>query len=233
MFAFGQLLENRPLTVCPCTVDDAVVSDDVSEGVSSRKGKSTELPDHVADWEKEEVPPTQTGVADVSPKLDHLAVDEKAELNRVLTRFPDVFSQQGEIGRFRGEQNCEFKVELSGEPKKSKRYSVPVALRSELQKQIDSMLEQDIIRPCSSPHASPVLLVPKKVEPGEPPKYRWFVTDFRELKKVTVGDRHRLPRIESMLSELGPKAKFFSVLDRKGAYWQLPVKEADQKLSFV
>ena len=164
--------------------------------------------DHVAEWEEDVVPPVQREHVDVSPQLDHLGADEKQTLSHVLTEFPDVFSQQGEIGRFKGEPSCEFQIELSGEPRRAKQYSVPVALQPELEKQIKSMLEQDVIRPCSSPHASPVLLVPKKTEPGEPPRYR-FVTDFRELNKVTVKDRHPLPRIESLLAELGPRAKYY------------------------
>ena len=175
----------------------------------------------VAEWEEEMVPPLQEKQERVLPKLDHLEPEQKAVLSDMMTEYADVFSQ-GEIGRLTG--GPEFQIELNGEPKKAK--------------QVDQMLEQDIIRPCCSPYASPVILVPKKKSSGEgsqgeTPSYR-FVTDFRELNKVTVKDRHPLPRIESLLSELGAKSKYFSVLDRKGAYWQLPVREGDQeKLAFV
>ena len=210
VFAFGQPIEDNPVTVCRCTV---------SEPASL-----------VAEWEDEVVPPVDEKEGHVLPNLDHLEPDQRDVMNRVVTEFDDVFSQ-GEIGRLTG--GPEFQIELSGEPKKAKQYTVPLALRPELQKQIDLMLEQDIIRPCSSPYASPVLLVPKKRTEGEKQSYR-FVTDFREINKVTVKDRHPLPRIESLLAELGPKAKYFSVLDQKGAYWQLPVRETDQeKLAFV
>ena len=211
VFAFDQLIEDRPVTVCRCTVCESV-------------GPA------VAEWEDEMIPPVGEKQSQVLPNLDHLEPSQKEVMSCVVAEFDDVFSQ-GDIGRLT--DGPEFKIELNEEPKRARQYTVPLALRPELQKQIDVMLEQDIIRPCSSPYASPVILVPKKKSAGETTSYR-FVTNFREINKVTVKDRHPLRRIESLLSELGPNVKFFSVLDQKGAYWQLSVRESDQeKLSFV
>ena len=51
-----------------------------------------------------------------------------------------------------------------------------------------------------------------------------FCIGFRKLNDVTTKDAHPLPRIDDILEALkGPK--FFSTLDLKSRYWQVPIKE--------
>ena len=59
------------------------------------------------------------------------------------------------------------------------------------------MLENDIIKPSSSPWSSPVLLVPKKDESF------WFCIDFRRLNNVTVKVAYPIPRVYDTLAALG------------------------------
>ena len=83
------------------------------------------------------------------------------------------------------------------------------------------MLEAKIIRPSKSPYSSLVVLVRKRDG-----KLR-FCVDYRTLNSKTIKDSHSLPRIDETLDAL-MGAKFFSSLDLKAGYWQVPVKEEDK-----
>ncbi|KAI8506729.1 hypothetical protein Bbelb_151700 [Branchiostoma belcheri] len=83
------------------------------------------------------------------------------------------------------------------------------------------VLEQDVIEPSTSPWASPVVIVTKK--DGTPR----FCVDFRKLNSVTVPDAHPLPRIDDTIDALAG-SYYFSTLDMKSAYWQVPVHPADR-----
>ena len=80
------------------------------------------------------------------------------------------------------------------------------------------MLDEGIVRPSSSPWASPVAMVKKKDGTLR------FCIDFRKLNDVTIKDAHPLPRIDDILEAL-KRPKYFSTLDLKSGYWQVPIKE--------
>ena len=210
---FGEPVGQKPVTVCRCAVIDSF-DDQMQYG---------------AELDADFVPPLQKG-SEQQPDLTHLGAGERKQVSAVLEKFVDVFSVDGELGNVQG---VEHTIELEATPKQSKPYPVPHALKGVVQEQIDEMLSQGVIRKCSSPYASPVLLVPKRQHSEGPASYR-FCTDFRELNKVTVKDRHPLPRIESLLAAVGPESCIFTQLDQKAAYWQLPIREGDQeKTAFV
>jgi hypothetical protein len=108
---------------------------------------------------------------------------------------------------------------------------VPYALKEEMKRQFDEMLDKGVITSCASPWAAPVILVPKKSHDGKP-KYR-FRTDFRGLNSVTMTPVYPIPDIKSNLS-LMAGSKYFTLLDIENAYWNIPIKEEDRdKTGFV
>ena len=84
------------------------------------------------------------------------------------------------------------------------------------------MLASDVIRPSNSPWASQVVMVKKKDGSLR------FCVDFRQLKAATVKDAHPLPRIDDLLNALHG-ARWFSTLDLKSGYWQVPIMERDKE----
>ena len=100
-------------------------------------------------------------------------------------------------------------------------------MQDEVDRQIDLMLENDIIQPSASPWASAIVLVKKK--DGS----RHFCIDYRCLNDVTVKDAYPLPRIDESLDQLAG-SKWFSCLDLSAGYWQVEVEPEDrQKTAFI
>lgn len=110
---------------------------------------------------------------------------------------------------------------------KAKPYRTSIKEKEEITNHVNEMKEQGIIRTSYSKYSSPVVLVTKPDG-----SYR-FCVDYRILNKFTIRDNFPLPRIDDALDEL-TKAKFFSKIDLKSGYWQIPVKEEDKcKTAFV
>ena len=87
-------------------------------------------------------------------------------------------------------------------PIHTKSYRFPEIHKDEVNKQIDKMIEQDIIQPSTSPWNSPIWVVPKKLDASGQRKWR-IVIDYRKLNDVTIGDSYPLPNISDILDQLG------------------------------
>ena len=99
---------------------------------------------------------------------------------------------------------------------------LPFQRREEVQREVETMLNSDIIEPSNSPWCSPVVLVAKK--DGS----RRFCVDYRKLNEVTRKDVYPLPRCEEILHALSGAA-YFTHLDLVRGYWQIGVKEEDRE----
>ena len=55
-----------------------------------------------------------------------------------------------------------------------------------------------------------------------------FCVDFRQLNAATVKETHPIPRIDNLLDAL-QGARWFSTLDLKSGYWQVPIQEQDKE----
>ena len=94
--------------------------------------------------------------------LGHLRKTERAVMEPVLTKYMNIF-QNDERNQFKGSNLVEHRI-VTGDAKPTRKapYSVPFALREEMESQVRGMLQKGVIEPSSSPWAAPAMLVPKK-----------------------------------------------------------------------
>lgn len=104
----------------------------------------------------------------------------------------------------------------------SRPYRVSPTEAKQMNEEISSMLEADIISPSTSPWSAPVILVPKKDGSLR------FCVDYRKLNNITKRDVYPLPRIDDTIEALNGM-KYFSALDLASGYWQIPVDKRDRE----
>ncbi|CAF1497807.1 unnamed protein product [Adineta ricciae] len=112
-------------------------------------------------------------------------------------------------------------------PVSARPYYRTIEQRKELQKEIDKMLLDNLVRPSTSPWSSPVIL--KKKPDGT---FR-FLVDFRRLNAITKKDAYPQPSAEELIYRLSGHS-YFTKLDLKSGYFQIPIAPADrEKTAFV
>lgn len=106
-----------------------------------------------------------------------------------------------------------------------------MALKKEVEKEINKLLVDGIIRPTKSPYNSPVWIVPKKAGASGKRKFR-IVIDYKKLNAITIPDTYSLPETNEVLANLGEN-NFFTVLDLKSGFFQILLREQDiEKTAF-
>ena len=97
---------------------------------------------------------------------------------------------------------------------------------SEIQKQVEKMLQLGVIQRSNSNRYSQVLLVPK-------PNNKWrFCIDYQPLNACCEGDGWNLPNIQHMLQRLGGhRPKLFAVMDLTSGYHQAPLNLSSRMFS--
>ena len=106
-------------------------------------------------------------------------------------------------------------------------YYRTVEQRKQLQTEVDKLLLDNVIRPSTSPWSSPVIL--KKKPDGT---FR-FLVDFRRLNSITKKDAYPQPSAEELIYRLSGHT-YFTKLDLKSGYFQIPIAESDkEKTGFV
>ena len=147
--------------------------------------------------------------------------DDKETLYKSLMRLQEVFSIDGELGKYDDQL---FKIDTGhAEPIRSMPRPVPYHKKIEVDKQLDDMLQRGIIKPSKSEWASPILMVKKNDGSLR------FCVDYRKLNNVTKHDSFPLPNINDCLSSLSGPCVWLSTLDMASGYWQMAMDEESQE----
>ena len=155
---------------------------------------------------------------------------QEGQLRQLVGRYAPVFSAikgqnppVSEYGRLKP-----FEIQTGdSEPVAKKYYHRSPRQKREIERHVNKMLEDGIVRPSESDWACPVVLAMKKDGTSR------FCVNYKPVNAVTQKDRYPLPRIDEILDKLGGRA-WFSSLDMSAGYWVIPVAEKDRaKTAFV
>ena len=171
----------------------------------------------------------------ISPKT------EKA-FDKLCKKYDDIISKNsGDIGKT---MLVKMEIDTGNHPPiASKPYTLPLKYYEWVQKEIETLERARIIERSISQWASPVVKVPRKSAPGEPPRRRMCV-DYRRINKlqpeVTNADGGKgcisliqLPKIDELYAKL-KGFKVFSSLDLRSGYYHISLTDsAKRKSAFV
>lgn len=169
--------------------------------------------------------------AQIQFNLENADLDpsQKQELLKFLHEHRDNFAKDlTELGKT-GLHKHHIEIQPGSRPVRLPFYRTSPQATREIDKQLQEMLENDIIQPSNSEWHSPVVLVKKKNN-----TYR-FACDYRALNKITVPMSFPLPHIESVFDTIGEaKAAYFTNLDLMSGFWQMELDEGSrQKAAFI
>ena len=186
--------------------------------------------------------------ADV-PGLPKVQLQDKDITTNIRQIFKELCEQYGEafcksnedIGRTK---LVKMDIDTGDSPPVSSRpYTLPLKHYEWVQREIESLECAGVITKSMSKWASPIVIVPKKSAPGEPPKRRLCV-DLRKVNKlqqevITAGKTkgqisiHPLPKIDEMCVKL-KGTRVFSTIDLRSGYHHITLgKSSRAKTAFV
>ena len=157
-------------------------------------------------------------------RLEHLNEEEKRNVEALIRKNQDRFHLPGET--LEGTDILQHEIATTDEiPINVKQYRYPPVHREEINRQIQELLETDVVESSTSPYNSPLWIVPKK--PDSQGNKRWrMVIDYRKLNDKTIGDAYPLPNITEILDQLG-SAKYFSTFDLASGFHQIRMSSKD------
>lgn len=143
-------------------------------------------------------------------KLCPLRVEDEANID------PRVWYTSESVGKLKIRP---FEVTINNPevPVRIKQYPLSEEGRRGLKPEIQRLLQQGLLEPCMSPFNTPILPIKKKDG-----KYR-LVHDLREINKRTVTRFPVVANPHTLLSQLHPDDRWYSVIDLKDAFWACPL----------
>lgn len=163
--------------------------------------------------------PDEPGNAIDTIETEHLlSVEERQRLQETLRQF--ACTSSGNLGKT---TLIEHEIELVSEGKMRDlpMYRYSPKIWEKIQEELGRWESLNVIEECTSEFASP--LVPVKKANG---KIR-VCLDSRRINSVTKKDAYPMRNMTEIFHRL-QKAKYFSIVDLKDAYFQIPLKESSR-----
>ena len=253
-------------TIINLSEDDLMLAEETLLGYFEREGGGSVLIDQEGlfevnveqPWDEGELedrlfPPGGDGFitspAEVDPrppvklKDAEVSLEHRQAFEELCEEFADVFSQDsGDLGK-----TPLMKMEIptgDNPPMSQQPYGLALKHVQWVQEEIETLEKAGVITKSISPWASPIVIVPKKTSPGEPPRRRMCV-DYRMLNSLLpkVEKAHTkakgvltlvpIPKIDEIYARLEGSA-VYSTFDMRSGYYHLELTpESQPKSAFV
>ncbi|XP_061993693.1 uncharacterized protein LOC133711607 [Rosa rugosa] len=155
----------------------------------------------------------------LQPALMHNVVAcPHPRLQALISKYEDLFNVPTTLPPARPQDH---KIELlpNTPPVSVRPYGYPHFQKAEIEKIVQELLDNGVIKPSVSPFSSPVLLVKKK-------DGTWrMCVDYRSLNSVTVKDKYPIPMVDELLDEVHGST-IFTKLDLRSGYHQIRMDAA-------
>jgi len=133
---------------------------------------------------------------------------ERQVMARLLCEYKDVFSSGDHDVGLTGAVRHKIPLVAGATPVRQPTRRLGPEKEKEVSRQVQQLLDHDVIGPAHSAWSSPVVLVRNK-------DGSWrFCVDYRKLNSVTIQDAYPLPRIDGSL-DASASSKYFSTLDHR------------------
>ena len=131
------------------------------------------------------------------------------------------------MDKYKGEP-ARIHIDESVKPVAQPHCRVPFHVRKQVEEKLKQLENDDIIELVEgpTPWVSPIVVVPK---PNKPNEIRICV-DMRSLHKAIIRERHIIPTIDDVVSDLNG-CKVFSKIDLNQGYHQIPLHPDSRALS--
>lgn len=142
------------------------------------------------------------------------------DIQQLLAQFYSVFEEPTELPPRR---DCDHRIPLmqGAQPVNLRAYRHKPELKSEIERQVQELLQSGVIQQSTSHFSSPAILVKKK-------DGTWrLCVDYRALNSMTVISKYPVPIIDELLDELAG-ARWFSKMDLRAGYHQVRLAPGEE-----
>ena len=138
------------------------------------------------------------------------------QLGDTLIEFADVFSRSSTDFGSCSLLPFEITVPPDCPPVKSRPYRVNPIVSKQMDTILDEYLAAGLIQHSTSPHASPVVIIPKKSGGIR------LTINYKKLNKISILGQLPIPRVDEVLDKLG-SGRIFSLFDLVSSFHQITV----------
>lgn len=151
---------------------------------------------------------------------NHLSLQDRKKISQVLTDIQEVFSDiPGKI------TIIQHKITLTSDiPVRSKPYSIPLHYRSAVEKEIQEIIQLQIIEEADSDYLFPLVVVKKRDNSLR------LCIDFMRLNCLTEIDPVPMPNVSDLLSQFA-EVTFYSKLDLTKGFYEIPIHKDSKHLT--
>ena len=146
--------------------------------------------------------------------------NERSYTGQIQEEYHDLFKGLGCLNR-----PYHMKLDPTVEPVVHPSRKIPHLLRSQLEKNLNEMLKQAVVERVDGP----IDWVNSMVVVKKDGSLRICI-DHKDLNKALKREHYQLPTIEEITARMAG-ARYFSMLDARSGYWQIPLDEESLKLT--